>query len=525
MLGAFPIASVPHASLGAGRSYAREGPAAVLLTRLDVVRIHAIEVAPLDPVTHAPVPLWWADHPFTSQPTDTPANQTFQGRVNQALRFTQRLPREQVLGTDTSATAGEIEVLIGDGALDAYLDHIWEGRPLVVKVGTPGMAYADFATLFTGMIQTKPAATRTAMTLRLRDPRELLDQPILTETYAGTGGLEGPEALKGTVKPRAYGHLTGVPAVLLDPTNLIYQWSASSVLEVTAVRDKGVPLTFDAGPVTFGLWNDVGKYRVNLAQGTLQLGGAPAGQITVDGIGKAQGTAVQVLRTMLEDLHPSLPLDAGSFTTESRGGGRGYAYVKDQETWASLVPRLLGGQGSVLVPDRLGAMTVVTLRLGQTPTATIPADRITDEGLAVLVTPNPAWRLRFEFQHNWTPIDENASAGGLDAETKRVLARAVVEDELKDDALRALFPLAEDPAPLVANLTGLDFGEMERLFALVAEPRRLYRIPLIGRPFTMTLGQPVLLEASRPLAHEKRGAILTIDEDAQTNVVTLEVLV
>lgn len=527
MFGAYPLAAVPIAALARADQRATPDLPSLLLADRYAPRLHTIEVAPLDPVTHVPVPLFWADKSYTTEPTDVPANQHFQGRVHQAFTFVQRLPREQLIGGTTSANAGEITVFIGDGQLDALLDHIWEGQPLTVKVGLPGMAYANFVTLFTGLIQTKPQATRTEMTLRLRDPQELLQQPIQTETYAGTGGLEGAPEIKGQTKPLAYGDLTGVPAVQLDPTNLVYQWSASAVLGVTAVKDRGVPLTFDPGPVAFGLWNDPGKYRRDLTNGTIQLGGAPTGPITVDGRGKFVGAAATLLRQMLQERLPDLPLDVASFVRAAPPSGSplAYAYLPGQETWASLWPKLFAGRGSVLVANRLGQMTVVTPEPGATPTATIPADRILEEGISIEALPNPAWRLRWEFQHNWAPIPENVSAGGLDPVVKAALARAFREEELRDEAVRTLFPLAEDPDPIVAYLTGLHAGDLERLLALVSGPRRLYRVPLYGRPFTMTLGQPVLLPASRPLAHEKRGVLLTIEEDAQTNVVTLEVLV
>ena len=530
MFGAYPLAAVPIAALARADQRATPDLASLLLADRYAPRLHTIEVAPLDPVTHAPVPLFWADKSYTTEPTDVPANQHFQGRVHQAFTFAQRLPRDQLLGggtTSASASAGEITVSLGDGRLDALLDHIWEGQPLTVKAGLPGMPYAQFATLFTGIIQTKPTATRTEMTLRLRDPQEILQKPIQTETYAGTGGLEGTAENKGQTKPLAYGDLTGVPAVQLDPTNLVYQWSASAVLQVIRVRDRGVPLTevsaFQSEPPGLA---DAGTYIANLSNGTIRLGGAPTGQITVDGRGKFVGAAATLLRQMLQERLPDLPLDVASFVRAAPSGSPlAYAYLPGQETWASLWPKLFAGRGSVLVANRLGQMTVVTPDPGATPTATIPADRILDEGISIEALPNPAWRLRWEFQHNWAPIPENVSAGDLDPVVKAALARAFREEELRDEAVRTLFPLAEDPDPIVAYLTGLHFGDMERLLALVSGPRRLYRVPLYGRPFTMTLGQPVLLPASRPLAHEKRGVLLTIEEDAQTNVVTLEVLV
>ena len=541
MIGKYPIGSDPIAALRAADRLAVGNPIDTLFADRFALRIHAIRVAPLDPVTFVPVDFFWADRDFLTPPDDTPANRLFEGRVLQVFSYQQQLPRELFLGSGVAtASAGEIRVAIGDGALDQYLDHVWEGQPVTVYVWAGrldqvrDLRFSDFQVLATALIQTKPEADRNEMTLRLRDPRELLDRPITTETYAGTGGLEGPAELKGTTKPKAYGHLTGVAPILLDApnlpggaNNLLYQWSASSVLAVTAVYDKGVALAFDPGAINTAVpWNALGKYRVDLTNGTIQLGGKPDGQVTLDGHGKAIGTPVEVLRAMLEDLAPNIPLATGTFVKESRPGAiRGYAWVTSTETWADLVPKLLSGQGSVLVPNRLGQMTVLTLRLGQTPTATITEDVIASEGVAILTTPNPSWRLRFQYRHNWTPIDVNASAGVLDPVAKANLARPYLEVAESDATIKTHFPLAEDPEPVPAYVTAFNGAELNRLFALVSEPRRLYRIPMYGRPFAMTLGQPVLLLPSRPLVHEKRGAILTIDEDAQTNAVTVEVLV
>lgn len=517
------------------------------------LQVHLVEVTPTD-LGGAPVPLYLSDWGYTTTPSDPDApNRNYWPLARQPYSFRASLPLDQILVTQAESSAGDALFDNADGKLDPYLGLIWDGAPYRVLRGPQDGAYAAFTPIFAGRVQgidwTRPQSSPGQVTLRLRDPREFLSLPIALHTYAGTGGLEGPDALAGTLKPRGYGFLLNITPILVDPSTLTYQVNDGPVENIEAVYDKGVRLSrVDSAP-------GLGQYQALESQGIFLLGGSPAGIITADvlcfgddgdGTAAERRCAQRILRKLLAEFYPDVPRDEASFIAAERTvlAGAGL-YLTQARTLLDVLPELLAGDAQALVFTALGLATVVTPDFTAPPVATV-MPLTTPEGhldFERVVTPPPAWRLRIGTGKNYTVMtgtqvagssEDVQGQGGVDVARRQLLALPYHTFVRQDPSIRTLHPFAADPDVIVTALQGYDhdgggnFPEMDRLFALVSTARRRYRLKCWAPTVDVQLAQVVTLQHPRgepDLAHGLTGVVATLERDATTDAVTLEVVV
>lgn len=151
--------------------------------------------------------------------------------------------------------------------------------------GDAGAAWAGYTLRFDGRVTSQPVIEDGRAQVGFAVDDKWLDTPMLA-TYAGTGGAEGPAAMKGTVKPLAIGAPMGVPGVMLDPIKSILQLSAYGAIESVDVplerlaRQFGSPIAdyatyaaLDAAAVPAGQW------ATAKAVGLVKMGAPPYGKL------------------------------------------------------------------------------------------------------------------------------------------------------------------------------------------------------------------------------------------------------
>lgn len=495
-------------------------------------RIHLVETTPTDQ-GGVPVPLYFSDWGFTTTPTDADApNRNYLPLARQPFSFRSSLPLDQILGTQAETSAGNAILENGEGQLDPYLGLIWDGATYRVLRGPSDGAYADFTRVFAGRVQAIEGPFRTEVTLRLRDPREFLQLPITLNTYAGTGGLEGPEALTGAFKPRCWGFRANITPVLVDPSTLTYQVHDGPVAQIVKVYDRGDELhRVDSAP-------GLGYYQAIESQGIFILGGVPSGAITADVLGDGDdgdGTATErryatrILRRILAEFYPDVARDDASFLAEAQPFAAGL-YLSERRTFLDILPEMLAGQGSVLVFSPAGLATIVTPRFDVAPLAAV-TPLATPEGhleIELLAVPPPAWRLQLGVAKNGTVLRGTEVAAIIDGAARQVLGLPYQIVIRQDETVRALHPFAADPPLVPTALASIDAAAADRLFALVSTMYRRYRVKCWAPALTLTLANLVTLVHPRgepELAHGVPALVATIEVDATTDAVTIEVLV
>lgn len=155
-------------------------------------------------------------------------------------------------------------------ALESLRGYYWAGAPFTLYLGPENAAGTMPAQLVKGTIL-QASITDSVLQLAMADPAADLQRPVLTASFAGTGGIEGPVDWEGRVKRRIWGYVFNVEGFAIDTANNVYSFSdpAFQLNEFTDVRDKGA----SAAAMTVLAWQ--GSVAATFT--ALQAAAAPAG--------------------------------------------------------------------------------------------------------------------------------------------------------------------------------------------------------------------------------------------------------
>lgn len=164
----------------------------------------------------------------------------------------------------------------GSAARQATLGaYYWGDATFTLYGGPDGGADAAFSVLLSGRIADARPVGRGELVLQLVDPTADLAKPVVTDTFAGTGGIEGPAELKGQPKWRAWGKCRNVTLRSLKAaTNIWVATDPSRPLQaIDQVYDRGNA----ASSLMVVAW--AGSIAATLA--ALESAAAPAGGAAV----------------------------------------------------------------------------------------------------------------------------------------------------------------------------------------------------------------------------------------------------
>ena len=287
--------------------------------------------------------------------------------------------------------------------------NIWVGPPL-----------SELSRVFTGLSGTWVAGDD-KVTIPIRDASYWLDQPILSAVYGGTGTYDGTAEIAGTAIPKTRGKIYNITPVLIDPTNLIYQYSDGpgavvALYERGATGASGIVFQADTTDLYTGT-TTAGEYRTDDSRGLFQLGSPPVGQITIDATGEFPvGGAFSLLANIARVIateDAGVPTDYVDVTAFS-DLATAYPYPGgihigpgNPMTGRQAVAYLLSSMGAKLNISRNGELKPLLLRaesISATPVAalgeynTIAVRAIS---LPAALSP-PPYRIRVGYQHNYT---------------------------------------------------------------------------------------------------------------------------
>lgn len=161
--------------------------------------------------------------------------------------------------------------------------------------GNVGDAWANYVLRFDGRIKAEPELSEAIAQFEATPDDAWLDKPLLA-LYAGTGGVEGPDALEGQPKPLVMGNARFVPGVLIDAVDNVYQVSGyGPVQAINATYDRALRL---GGPVAdyatlaalLAATIPNGSTATCKALGLVRLGAPGDGLITFDVSGANTGS-------------------------------------------------------------------------------------------------------------------------------------------------------------------------------------------------------------------------------------------
>ena len=490
-------------------------------------------------------------------------------RVLRPYNFEARLPgvplssaesAQFLPGGSVTPTIGDVAWDNTDGALDDWCSYDWTDRGLEVYVGA---AYAgltrpawptEYAQIFNGRTDRAGWNPREFLAY-IRDFRRRLAVPLQPTLYAGTGGLEGGDEIKGQPKPRCYGQVRQAGLILVDGPNHIYQLNDGSIQAVSAVRDSGAGLAFDANVADITTATPApGEYATSLATGFIRLGEAPAGAVTVDAQGDNSGalgyvaTFAGIIRKMATGpggLTDPDELELGTFET-----------VEDDVTYALGFYTGTEAMNVDVAMDRVadGARGWWTFtRIGRLAVGRVPADPSTSlidrelpststggggqqietdaDGFALITRDQasaPAYRVRLPYRRHWTTLDPANVAASVPETTRLDYGKEWRFASLDDAGVQTDVPSA--------GVVGLDWTlidtpadaalEVARLLTLFSTERDFYNVTVWNPAFQYEVGQIVRLTAALyDLDAGRRFVAVGVSENpAQPNAQTQLVL-
>ncbi|HEV7337012.1 MAG TPA: hypothetical protein VGO06_13655 [Bosea sp. (in: a-proteobacteria)] len=494
--------------------------------------------------------IYAATKEFITRPTDRLANTPFYGTLQKALRFDRSILSGRGIG-EITAGWGELELINAEADYDALIDrYAIDGRRVVVRVGADGASYDQFRTLFDGTAADWDVE-EDILRVSIRDNSYKLEVPASPSLYAGTGGTEGGEDLKGKRKPRAFGQCGNVSPPAEIPAELIYRVNDGPIHAVSAVYDRAVALAFASdfasiaalraattGAFGSGAAIEAGEYATCLADGYIRLGGSPVGTVTCDLMGdKAGGVYVDSTADIVERLLiQTAGLQAGTELSQPSFDGLnadqpnaiGYWMpAGSEETVAAVASRLMTAAGGWGGFRRNGRFEVHQFKYpGGIPSARynrIDIVEIKRERLPADLSPTP-WRWRVGWGRNWTVQTDVDGQSGVTPARVAFLREEVRLAEASSATIRADRPLGKDIEPIEAFFVAESAAQAEasRLLDLYGRSSALYRISMKAQAFIHDIGDVIEVTYSRwDLGAGRLLRIVSISEDTDENTVEI----
>lgn len=382
-----------------------------------------------------PVPLYFADRPFTTEPDDTPANLFWEPRLKVALQIDRSLPLSPLDQRRAKFQIGSVSLVNTDRKLDRLMLNLpMDGRDVEVWAGRPGFRMADFIKLFKGTA-TGWAEDGGYLTAPLRDGSWELDAPSQSLLYTGTGLLDGGPDLTGKPWPQLWGIARHFQPVLVDEARLIWQYHFRRSKEVLEVCDGGLTLIFDGYVADIeAATPPAGHYVVELERSYLRLGSVPNRIVTMTARGDCNGgryvssTHAITYRLLRDGLGwDDARFDLSTFTKAGlqQPGEVGFYTGLEETTFADLVDTLSIGPGFAWGVDPIGKFG-----LSRPDVAEVTASRYFDKrhikSVERVQAPDtvfpPFWSVKLGYQKRWMDLAGNFG-GGIDAAHRQFLSQ------------------------------------------------------------------------------------------------------
>lgn len=462
-------------------------------------------------------------------------------------------PAEWPAGTVFYVTCPQLEVDAGaptsfipttGTAATRAADNLYHARGILLDppLANLGVAFAGVASAW--------QASETDLTIPLRDASALLERPYQTSTYGGTGGLDGTADLAGRPIPRTRGGTSTNPVrnvtpVLVDPVNLIYQWSDGPGTLVNLYEGAAKTITFSADTTDLYTGSPpAGQYRTDVAKSLFQLGSPPASgyAITCDVTGAfpvagAITTPAGIARYLLsEDMAiPAANIDTASFDTAATD----FPYVagvyfdgSSLLTGVQALDAIVAGWFASVVPFRDGTLRMVVLRA--VPSTAVPVatfntstiQTLTPVQLPAAIDP-PAGQIKVGYNHNYTVQTTGINTATATSAQQQFVTAAdrfatwsstsVLSAWRNANRLTLPSPLlSQTDAQTVANDLGALLGNRPRLFAGVL-PSEIAATREMGEVVSVAF-------PTQDLAGGKLGRLVGYDFHSTDPFITLQVL-
>lgn len=344
-----------------------------------------------------------------------------------------------------SVSHGSISFVITDNR--ALADYVWTSAYGRCFVGNMGDPFASYKPIFEG--RCGPIAVDGGLaTVTLLGLEADLDRPLLTASYAGTGGAEGGSGLKGKLKPWASGNCLNIEPILIDPAKLIYQYhgygptqAVDNVFE--AALSLGAPAqTAPSYSALASLTLAKGTWAAAPAVGMFRLANQPKGTITADVRAALDGA---IYPATLAAIAPHLikqagvlpsAIDSASFAARSEE----WCYFSTaQSSVGDVVRDALSQVGGCLMPSSTGTFRAGDF-FGASTAKALSADGSSELHLlssTIKEAPSPVYRVTIGNRPSWRVMSGSEVSPALSSVSDDAYAAAQAAQDAADAAAEA----------------------------------------------------------------------------------------
>jgi hypothetical protein len=449
-------------------------------------RVTLLDVTALIGATETPIYLsLGAD--YTTAPTDTPANTTYQGIASAGTLFTEELalplPGSRPGGGGLSS--GRVTVSNPNGVRYAWFDYVWANRRVVGWLGDPSWPFADFRIIFDGTVA-DIAPDTDAFVLKLGDKLQRLNGP-LSEVKVG-----GNSTNKDELVPNIFGEVHNVPPRLVDAAQLKYQVHNGQVEGTIEVRANGVPVDIFNSPST-------GTFRLKLDN--------QGGQITASVKGDAPGgvysnTVSKLVQRLItaygkaSDRLSTADLDLTNFSSFDTAHVQPVGLPAfDRMNVVEACQTLADSVGAELVASPDGKLRLLKVALPPTgPTRSIYPQEIEEGSLQLVDRTAAVASIKLGFCRNWA-VQEGLETG-IPEQHKTMYATEWLTATAVDETVRVNYRLSSDPPEQqdTCLLRRVDAAaEADRRLAMWKTPRKIFELTVLQSAMDVSLGQVVTI--------------------------------
>lgn len=354
-----------------------------------------------------------------------------------------------------------------------WSSYVWNNAFYRAWYGENGTDFASY-TLFGEGRTTNLERDGNQVTVRLLGPEADVTSKLLSNSYAGIGGAEGPLGFKGNLKPRCFGSPLSVEPVELDPVNLVYQVHGYGAVAAIQPYEYGLPLEASQNKGNAASYAALiamplvpGEYATCLAEGMFRFGGTPTPKITAD-VTMPGGTSLADIANAILTAAGVPSAKIGSFAAVS--SVQTNLYVTGQVEALEALQSLFRQAGCFLFADKSGVWQCGKFYASTKSAVTLNSDRST---FPILLdwkedpTKPPIKKVSYGFQRCWgvhsdseaSPIvnelAEAADEAALAAQTAQTTADNAqsLANDAKGVADTALDAVKDDDGTVIKSKT------------------------------------------------------------------------
>lgn len=455
-------------------------------------------------------PHYMSTVPYTTLPTDSPANRAYLPIVAGSFAFNESLS----LDGNASISVGAIELHNEDGTLDSWLNEVWVNRAIRVYIGDVTWPRADFRLIFNGVVSALTASSRAKLSIELRDKLERLNTPVTDALLGGT------TSNKDRVIPITLGECHNITPLLTNPATHEYQWHNGAAERLIEVRDNGVPVTA----------------TTSLSSGKFTLVASPAGSITASVQGQTPyandvASLVRLLATSYGTPTERLTtgdIDAANFSAFATECPQPVGmYLGDRTNVLECCQQLAASVGAQVTMSREGLLRLIRIKLPANGTPVVVEQKDYEHGsLTIARRSEVIAGVKIGYCRNWTAQQQLET--GIPSEHHDLYEQEWLTSNSRDAAVASTYRLyADTPQTDTLMLRGTDAQvEALRRLNLWKAQRTVYRVRGYANLLTLELGQSVTLKGNRfGLDNGQNGMVVGLQSDWVSGRVDVEVLI